>query len=406
MSQYFEEGDTFLWIKDRDVQGDSLQVSLKMIKEIYRKAGKQGLAARDLYSGKNYFLKVIFCDEMDSVFVEKESKVQLYSPYIVRIYGGMLDEKNKRFITLMEYIPEKDLSDLLYQNGIRGDSWKSRLKVCHRIAMKFLHGIDYYMSVYEDDPIIHRDLKPENLMVSPDGEVVKIVDFDWVHLHNSSHTLVRRREQKGTPGYVDPRYWSGFVPSTAMDIYAAGLVLFFLYTGTHHFHGNEEIQRQLLGDAYAYTLKEMPGVDPEIRRIIAGMIAPEEDRYRDIRQVIRDMETYLKSQDLWTDLPELLDGEEDGDDVIRFSYRIGDVTYRPYVKDCRFVPIRFGIKQERSQNGRISGHILSFYRVGSRMKAVVLHEDCHPVQISDPTQVSVGDTYTYAGTRIKVMEIR
>lgn len=406
MNQYFEEGESFLWVRDRDYQEESLKISLKMLRQTHRKANKQGMIAQDMYTGKKYFAKILFCEDLDSIYVEKESKVRLYSPFIVRIYGGMLDEKRKRFITLVEYIPENDLSDLLYQKGIMGDTWNQKLKVCHKIAMKFLYGIDHYMSIYRSDPVIHRDLKPENLMVSPDGSVVKIVDFDWVHLHDSNQTLLQRREQRGTPGYVDPRYWNGYIPSKAMDIYSAGLVLFFLYTGTHHFHDNEEIQHQLVGDDYAYTLKEMPGIDPEIRRIIARMIAPEGERYEDIREVIDDMEAFLRSRGLWEDIPELLEDREDEEDLIRFSYRIGDVVYRPYVKKCRFIPIRFGTRQERSQNGRMSGHILSFYRVGDRMKAIVLHEDCHPTRIRDPHRVSEGDTYSYAGTRIEILQIR
>lgn len=405
MNQYFEEGETFLWIKDKDYHSESMKVSLRMLKEKHRTANKQGLIAEDIYSGKKYFVKVLFCQELDSIYVEKESKVQLYSPYIIRIYGGMLDEKKKRFITLVEYIEGCDLSDLMYQGGIAGDTWNQKLKNCHTIAMKFLYGIDYYLSVYEKDPIVHRDLKPENLMVSPDGSLVKIVDFDWVHLHDSNHTVMLRREQKGTPGYADPRYWNSYICKTDMDIYSAGLVLFFLYTGHHHFHGNEEIQRYMVGDDYAYTLKEMPGIDTELTGIIAKMIAPDGERYQTIKEVITDMKAYLKEKGIVIKLPELLEEEEE-EDVIRLSYQVGDVIYRPYMKNCRFVPIEYGIKQERSQNGRVSGHILSFYRLEDKIKAIVLHEDCHPVVVQDANQVREGDTYMYAGTPIKIIKIR
>ena len=405
MNHYFEEGETFLWVRDKEGQSEDLIVSLRILKERYRTSLKQGLLAEDTFSGRKYFVKVLFCENLDSLYVEKESKVQLYSPYIIRIYGGMLDRSSSRFITLLEYIPGYDLSDLMYHEGIAGDSWGQKMAVCHRIAMKFLYGIDYYMSVYETDPIIHRDLKPENLMVSSDGSRVKIIDFDWVHLHDSSQTVTLRRQQKGTPGYADPRYWNSYICRKEMDIYSAGLVLYFLYTGNHHFHGNEEIQRYMAGDQYAYTLKEMPGVDRELYGIIAKMIAPDEERYREIKDVIRDMKAYLKNHNLWEDLPELLEEEEDKD-VIRFSYQIGEVTYRPYVKKCRFVPIEFGIRQERSRNGRYSGHIMSFYRVGDRMKAVLLHEDCHPLSVASPDYVSAGDVYSYAGTQIKVLQIR
>lgn len=211
MNCYFEEGEVFTWIRDRERSGENMVVSLKMLKECHRTGSKQAMIAEDIRTGKKYFVKVLFCNDLEQVYVEKESKVQLYSPYIIRIYGGMLDEKNKRFITLVEYIEESDLSELMRGRGIAGDTWNEKMKVRNRIAMKFLLGIDHYMSMYRQDPIVHRDLKPENVLASPDGSVVKIIDFDWVHLHASNVTVMLRREQKGTPGYADPRYWNSYI---------------------------------------------------------------------------------------------------------------------------------------------------------------------------------------------------
>ena len=279
------------------------------------------------------------------------------------------------------------------------------MKVCHTIALKILYGIDHYMSMYWQDPIVHRDLKPENILASPDGETVKIIDFDWVHLHDSNVTVMLRREQKGTPGYADPRYWNSYICRKEMDIYSAGLVLYFLYTGRHHFYGNEELQRYMVGDDYAYELKDMPGIDEPLKRIIAKMIAREEERYGDIREVIADMEAYLKEIGRMPKLPELL-REENTRDTIRFSYKVGDVKYSPYVKNYRFIPIEFGRKQERSQNGRMSGHILSFYRVGDEMRSVILQEDCHKIKEKERGRVREGDIYSYAGTEIEVLQIK
>lgn len=218
----------------------------------------------------------------------------------------MLDEKNKRFITLVEYIEESDLSELMRGKGIAGDTWNEKMRVRNRIAMKFLYGIDHYMSMYQQDPIVHRDLKPENVLASPDGTIVKIIDFDWVHLHASNVTVMLRREQKGTPGYADPRYWNSYICHPEMDIYSAGLVLYFIYTGKHHFYGSEEIKNYMIGDDYAYQLKEMPGIDERLSRIIAKMIAREEERYGSIKEVIQDMTAYLTSVRKLPELPELL----------------------------------------------------------------------------------------------------
>ena len=135
------------------------------------------------------------------------------------------------------------------------------------------------------------------------------------------------------------------------------------------------------------------------------MIAREEERYGDIREVIADMENYLRSAGRMPELPELL-REKDGGDTIRFSYKVGDVKYSPYMKNYRFVPIEFGRKQERSQNGKMSGHIMSFYRTGDKIRAVILHEDCHKVVVKAEDHVSEGDIFSYVGTNIEVLQIK
>ncbi len=404
MNHYFSQGENFVWIRDRDRSGESMRLSLKILQEKYRSGNKQTLIAEEVRTKKRFFLKVLFRESMDEVYVEKESKVQLYSPFIVRIYGGMLDEKHQRFITLMEYIPGQDLSDLITGGHLAGKTWNEKMMTCHLIALKFLWGIDHYMSLYQDDPIVHRDLKPENVMASPDGSFVKIIDFDWVHLHDSNATYTARMEQKGTPGYADPKYWNSYICRQEMDIYSAGLVLYFIYTGHHHFHGSGEINRYMVGDDYAYRLKEMPGVEEGIVKIISRMIAPEKDRYSHVREIIRDLTACLDRSGCLPEIPELL-GDESSDEI-RFSYRVGEVKYSHYLKDYRFVPIEYGTRQERSRNGVLSGKIMAFYRIGKRIHSVLLHEDCHPILVRKPEEVSEGDLYTYGGTGIEVLGIR
>ena len=389
MNCYFEEGEVFTWIRDRERSGENMVVSLKMLKECHRTGSKQAMIAEDIRTEKKYFVKVLFCNDLEQVYVEK----------------GMLDEKNKRFITLVEYIEESDLSELMRGKGIAGDTWNEKMRVRNRIAMKFLYGIDHYMSMYQQDPIVHRDLKPENVLASPDGTIVKIIDFDWVHLHASNVTVMLRREQKGTPGYADPRYWNSYICHPEMDIYSAGLVLYFIYTGKHHFYGSEEIKNYMIGDDYAYQLKEMPGIDERLSKIIAKMIAREEERYGSIKEVIQDMTAYLTSVRKLPELPELLTQSQE-EKTIRFSYRIGDVKYSPYMKNYRFIPIEFGTKQERSQNGRMSGHILSFYRMDDKIKVILLHEDCHIIKQQREGEVCAGDVFTYAGTNIEILQIK
>ncbi|MBQ9157311.1 MAG: protein kinase [Eubacterium sp.] len=405
MNHYFEEGESFTWIRDQERDAEPLVVPLIMLQEKYRTGSKQALLAEDIRTGKQYFVKVLFCADMEQVYVEKESKARMYSPYIIRIYGGMLDEENQRFITLVEYIDQKDLSELIRTEGLSGGSWNEKMKIRHKIAVKVLYGIEHYMTMYQSDPMVHRDIKPENVLASPDGEVVKIIDFDWVHLHESNVTVMNHREQKGTPGYVDPAFWNSFFCRKAMDIYSAGLLLYFIYTGNHHFYGSEEIHRYMVGDDYAYHLKDMPGVDPRLYEIIAKMIAREGDRYTDISQVIDDMKAILLEKGQWPALPERLEKKE-GKSLIRFTYRVGDISYSPYLRQDRFLPVIYGKKQERSRNGPVSAHILSFYRVGETIKVMILHENCRRVDGRADDTVREGDQFLYEGTVIEVVSMR
>jgi serine/threonine protein kinase len=406
MFPILKEGETLHFISDKEPDQPGFEVTLIMKQELYQNGRKQGLLAHDAETGKPYFVKVLFCGDLDEVYVEKESKVKMYSPFIIRIYGGMLDREKNRFITLIEYRKEQDLSDLIRFGAMNGYSAEEKLAIKHKIVLKILYGIHHYMSMYENDPIVHRDLKPENIMASRDGEVVKIIDFDWVHLHKSNVTVLTRREQKGTLGYAEPKSWNSYAAKKEMDIYSAGLVFYFIYMEKHHFSGQDEITRYLLADDYAYTLKDTGNMDRELRTILQKMIAKEGERYERIEDVIFDFVHYLRIHHAYPVIPELM--MEEPSDLIRLYYRVGPITYSPVLKRDRFVPIEFGRKQIRSKNGADSSHILSFYRTGEQLKAIILNPECKKVVSCEKDEeiLSEGDQFLYAGTEIEILKIK
>ena len=48
MNCYFEEGEVFTWIRDRERSGENMVVSLKMLKECHRTGSKQAMIAEDI----------------------------------------------------------------------------------------------------------------------------------------------------------------------------------------------------------------------------------------------------------------------------------------------------------------------------------------------------------------------
>jgi len=78
--------------------------------------------------------------------------------------------------------------------------------------------------------IVHRDLKPSNLLVTADGEL-KVVDFGIAKLINDDEPSTRTLSIALTPEYAAPEQFSSAQVTTAVDVYALGVVLGELITG-------------------------------------------------------------------------------------------------------------------------------------------------------------------------------
>ena len=93
--------------------------------------------------------------------------------------------------------------------------------------------------------IVHRDLKPENVMIDTHGNV-KIMDFGIARSMEAGTRLTGA--MIGTPAYMAPEQVSGKPVDFRTDIYALGLVLYEMFTGSETFRADT---------AVAIALKQM-----------------------------------------------------------------------------------------------------------------------------------------------------
>ncbi len=128
--------------------------------------------------------------------------------------------------------------------------------------------------------IVHRDVTPRNVLVSWSGEV-KLTDFGIAALAGDDH-----RALIGTPAYLAPEQARGEPVDARADVYAVGLVLRELVTGTRARAGDD--REALLAAARTGALVPWPAdVDAGLAAIVDRATALDRAaRYPDARAML------------------------------------------------------------------------------------------------------------------------
>ncbi len=146
---------------------------------------------------------------------------QLSHPNIARVYD-FGEEAELKFLTL-EYISGCNLHELAQSypgNTIPQDEVVYLLRQI-ATAFAYAHKLD----------IVHRDLKPENILIEKSG-ICKLSDFGLAYSVETNNGLTRTGELVGTPCYLAPECFLTPVASKTVDVYAFGILMFELLSGS------------------------------------------------------------------------------------------------------------------------------------------------------------------------------
>jgi eukaryotic-like serine/threonine-protein kinase len=156
---------------------------------------------------------------------ERQILAALNHPNIARLYEAGVTEEGRPFLAL-EYVEGESL---VAHCNRRGLSARQRLE----LFVQVLRAVQYAHA----NLVIHRDLKPSNIIVTAAGEV-KLLDFGIAKLLDRETRSAERTQltevygQLMTLDYASPEQVRGETLGTTSDVYALGVVLFELLTGT------------------------------------------------------------------------------------------------------------------------------------------------------------------------------
>ncbi|WP_442678507.1 protein kinase domain-containing protein [Sphingomonas sp. ASY06-1R] len=155
----------------------------------------------------------------------------LSHPGIVTVFDvGQVDDYP--FI-VMELLDGEPLSEVLKRGGMPPSKVIS-------IGIQLADALGYAHA----QGVIHRDIKPSNIILSPDGNTLKLLDFGIAQLEDHDPLFEEQSYRTqigqviGTPRYMSPEQALGREMDGRSDIYSVGVVLYEMLSGQRAFTGS------------------------------------------------------------------------------------------------------------------------------------------------------------------------
>ncbi len=246
--------------------------------------------ARDLRTGTQVAIKVPHPEaECDIGFYERfqrEGQIGRESdhPGVIKIREA---ENPSRIYLVMEWVEGRPLREILAEEGKLDSQRAVRIACSACDALEYLHA----------NGVVHRDLKPENIMVGP-GDRIKLIDFGIAQKAGARRlTFGKLSNIMGTAEYIAPEQVKGKRGDGRSDVYALGIILFEMLTGSTPFSGSNPLavmNSRLKNDPV--RLREVnPALSPELEAILIRALERDpRNRYGTVRELAADLANPLR----------------------------------------------------------------------------------------------------------------
>jgi serine/threonine-protein kinase len=212
-------------------------------------AGGFGTVYRGQREGRPYALKFLRHHEVGHwAGRELASLMKVAHPNVVKLEGfGYWPEHTREFVVVfMEYV-----------EGRRLDEWAQQENPSALQVGRVVLALGQALAALHREGVVHRDVKEANILVrAADGQPV-LVDFGAAGGEGLGMRVTRGRLPPGTPHYRSPEAWRWLrahagVPGVRYeagpgdDLYALGVVLYWLLTGKLPAEGESEAEQAQL----------------------------------------------------------------------------------------------------------------------------------------------------------------
>jgi serine/threonine protein kinase len=248
----------------------------QIVRELGRGATGKVFLANDPFGKRQVAIKVAYPDALKSseegafyknMFLNEASLAgKLHHPHIVQIYDAVVEDEFSYIV--MEFVEGGTLEKFCDPAALLDPAEVAEIMFKCVRALAFASKLG----------LTHRDIKPGNIL-HVDGTDIKIADFGAAINKVSDRTMINN---VGSPAYMSPELITGQAQaSAASDIYALGVVMYYLLSGRLPFAGANTMsviyqivntepeppskhRPELLADLDTITLKAM-AKDPAAR---------------------------------------------------------------------------------------------------------------------------------------------
>jgi len=155
---------------------------------------------------------------------EVQTVAALSHPHILKVFD--YGEFNGAAYLVMELLTGGSLAQIIKRGPMP-------ITMVRRVVEHITSALDYAHGT----GIVHRDLKPQNVLLDSQGNAF-LTDFGIAKVLREKTQITQTGTVMGTPAYMSPEQWQGGSIDGRADLYALGVMIFEMLSGSLPFEGD------------------------------------------------------------------------------------------------------------------------------------------------------------------------